>query len=222
MPAYDPDFSFALGLDEVRESVTLQDTPQPLPMGVIEARLSALESRLAVHQLSGGGGAAAAAATYEDENGNENAENLAPVHAFGHYNGQPAGGRNGSESWGTSTHQKNLREAQAALAKAQSVPRCMLLRVGTSTTKVDLEARATEVYADFLSGIIQVCRSKASGALSVEEMAMQRVLSEYVRNSLGGPDVIEELRGRMVEAAVDASLQVGAAPSRRNRKKGVK
>lgn len=97
-----------------------------------------------------------------------------------------------------------------------------LLRIGTSTSH--LSQLADDTYTRFLSDIIgefvfiytgaiwctysltENSRARAQASSSVEELAMHRVLSEYVYKMFSKPDSVLSLRNDMVTAAIDVSL----------------
>ena len=92
-----------------------------------------------------------------------------------------------------------------AVSLEERVPGGSKLRIGTD--KVQLMVRAQDVYANFLSDIVDLCKQRAAASSSVEDMAMHRVLAELVRKAFSGVRKIETVQTDMVTAAIETSLR---------------
>lgn len=79
-----------------------------------------------------------------------------------------------------------------------------MFRLGTD--KYGLMDLYERVHSNFIADMTDICRKRAKGSRSAEELAMHKVLSDFVLKNFGGVDAISRLRMEMIAAAVDASL----------------
>ena len=78
-----------------------------------------------------------------------------------------------------------------------------LLRLGIS--RPALAVMAERVHSQFVFNMIQQCRTSASTATSVEELAMHTLLMDKISKTFASSG-IRKLRGELIQAAVEASL----------------
>jgi hypothetical protein len=76
-----------------------------------------------------------------------------------------------------------------------------------------LEEVAEQTYFNFLSDVINLSRSRASTASSLEELAMHRVLSERLSSYFTQPNHTTLLRKEMIQAATMAATADRATTS---------
>ena len=108
-----------------------------------------------------------------------------------------------------STVDPQVRAQEMSLMTALSLDKeevpAHLLRTGTD--KVHLMLKAQELYATFLGDLVDLCKERASGSSSIEDVAMHRVLAEQVRKTFSGVRNIDAMQASMVAAAIETSLK---------------
>jgi hypothetical protein len=81
----------------------------------------------------------------------------------------------------------------------------VLLRLGVNRSA--LAEKAEVIYSTFVSDLMDLCKQRAGGAGSVEELAMHRALATYAHEFFIPGAQVKKARGKMVEVAVETSLR---------------
>jgi hypothetical protein len=74
-----------------------------------------------------------------------------------------------------------------------------------------LEELAEQTYFTFLTDVITSSRARSSTALSVEELAMHRILSERLASFFTQPNQTNLLREQMIQAAIAAAASASSS-----------